>query len=71
MKTALTKYEKKNYVMKESKDWIILEKIKKLEKNNLSSNDKGVIKLIRTQLKDDWRTPLINFLNKIQARYRK
>ena len=59
------------YLLKEKKDIVILSKIKLLEKNNLDNKDKIVIKLIRAQLKNDWRTPLINFLNKLIMKYKK
>ena len=60
----ITKYEKENYLLSEEKDFIILNKIKKLEGRKLNNQDKEIIKLIRTQLKEDWRSPLINYLNK-------
>ena len=61
----ITKFEKKNYVLKEKKDLVILSKIKELEKKKLNKRDEEIIKLIRTQLKRDWRTPLIVYLNKL------
>ena len=70
-KIILTDYEKKNYVLPDKKDLVILSKIKELEKRRLSKEDKKVIKLIRTQLKKDWRTPLINYLNKLLSKYKK
>jgi len=54
----ISSYEKKNYVFKEPRDYKILVKIKELERKKLTKNDKEVIKLIRTQLKDDWRADL-------------
>lgn len=65
MKIKLTKYEKKNYLLKDKKDLIILSKIKELEKRKLNNKQKEILRLIKTQLKDDWRTPLIKYLNKI------
>ncbi len=61
----LTSHEKKIYVMKDKEDFIILSKIKELEKKNLSKEDKKIISLIRTQLKKNWRLPLINYLNQL------
>ena len=61
----LTKAEKKKYVLKDKKDLVILAKVKELEKRKLNKKDKEVVKLIKTQLKDDWRTPLIKYLNKL------
>ncbi len=36
----LSEFEKKNYLLKDKKDLIILSKIKQLEKNNLNKEDK-------------------------------
>jgi hypothetical protein len=66
----LSAYEKKNYAMAEKRDFIILSKIKKLEKKRLSKNDKGAVLLIRSQLKKDWRKPLISYLNKLEKKYK-
>lgn len=66
----ITKYEKKNYVLKDKKDLVILLKIKGLEKKRLKNDDKEAVKLIKTQLKDDWRTPLIAYLNKLIKKYK-
>ena len=63
--------DKKRYVLKEKGDYEILEKIYQLEKCRLSSADKEVLKLIRTQLKDDWRKPLLKFLNRLEKKYEK
>ncbi len=66
----LTKYEKDNYPLPNEESLIILSKIKELEKNNLSKHDGEVVKLIRTQLLDDWETPLIDYLNKLLKKYK-
>lgn len=67
----LTNYEKRKYVLKEKKDFLILSKIKKLESKKLSRSDKEIVKLIKTQLEKGWRSPLINYLNKLLKKYRK
>lgn len=67
----LTTYEKRNYLMKDDNDWIILSKIKALEKKHLSPKDKKIINLIRTQLKKEWRIPLIRYLDNMSRRYKK
>ncbi|MDD3284613.1 MAG: hypothetical protein PHZ07_03400 [Patescibacteria group bacterium] len=33
--------------------------------------DKNIIKFIRTQLEEDWRKPLIKFLNELSKKYNK
>ena len=70
-KLKLSEYERKRYVLKDKEDFIILDKIKEIEKFKLNNNDKGIVKLIRTQLERNWRKSLINYLNKIKKRYRK
>lgn len=67
----LTHCEKKNYLLPEKRDFIILSKIKKLEKKKLQEKDKQIIKFIRAQLKKDWRTPIISILNKLLKKYKK
>ncbi len=67
----VTKSEKRKYVLKEKKDFLILSKIKELEKCKLNKQDEKIVKLIRTQLEENWRTPLIKFLNKLLVKYEK
>lgn len=62
--------ERRIYVLNDPQDLIILSKIKALEKKELTPTDKDSIKLIRTQLKQDWRTPLISYLNKMSKGYK-
>ncbi len=71
IKTEITASERNNYVLKDKKDLTILHKIKILEKNRLEDDDKDIVKLIRTQLKNNWRRPLIIYLNKLLKRYKK
>lgn len=68
--SKLTKYEKKNYILVNKKSQTILTKIKELEKHKLNTKDKKIVKLIRTQLKRDWETPLITYLNKLLRKYK-
>ena len=59
----ITPYERKNYVLNDKEDLVILAKIKLLEKNKLDNKDRETVKLIRTQLKKNWRLPLIKHLD--------
>lgn len=61
--------DKKRYVLKEAEDYKILEKIYELEKRKLSLEDRRMINLIKTQLEQNWRKPLIEFLNELLKRY--
>jgi len=67
---SITKAEQRKYVMSRDADYEILSKVKKLEKLNLTKEDKSVLKLIRTQLEYDWRKYLIQELNKILRKYK-
>ena len=62
--------DKKKYLLLEDQDYEILEKIYKLEKKQLSSEDKKLVKLLRTQLERDWRTPLVKFLDRLLKKYK-
>jgi|SRR3989344_9301828 len=71
-KYNLTPAEKKKYFMPSDRDYEILEKCKQLKKlKKLSKEDKYIVKLILTQLYDDWRKPLLNKLNILQRKYKK
>lgn len=62
--------DKKEYVLSTNSDYEILEKIYRLEEERLSGRDKKLVRLIRTQLRHDWRNPLIKELNKLLERYK-
>jgi hypothetical protein len=62
--------DKKRYVLKEKRDYEILEKIYVLEEQPLSPQDREVVQLIRTQLEDEWREPLIKYLNELAEKYK-
>lgn len=66
----LTSKDKKLYVLSTDLDLKILGKCKQLEKLKLKDEEKKMVKLIKMQLKDDWRSPLIDQLNKILKEYR-
>lgn len=62
---GVTAAEKRRYVLSTNADFEILSRCKQLEKKRLTNEDKYVVKLIKTQLVDDWRAPLIRTLNKL------
>lgn len=74
MKKVLNKIasqeEKRKYVLSEERDYVILDKIHGLEAKNISSEDREVIKFIRTQLEKEWREPIIEFLDKLAEKYK-
>ena len=60
-----TPSEKKKYVLSTNIDFEILSKCKQLEKQKLSKEKKYWVKLIKSQLEDDWRRPLLRALNRL------
>lgn len=71
-KISLTKSETKKYVMSTDEDFEILARIKEIEKiKTFRKEDRILVKLIRTQLEHDWRTPLLKTLDKILQKYSK
>ncbi|MEW5956069.1 MAG: hypothetical protein AB1626_06075 [Candidatus Micrarchaeota archaeon] len=50
-------------MLKTAQDERILEKIKNLEKRRLTAFEKKVVALCKSQLEDDWRAPLENFVD--------
>ena len=67
----LTSYEKRNYLFLDKKDFIILKKIKLVEREKLNAKDKEIVNFIRTQLKRNWRNPIIKYLDKLLLKYKK
>ncbi|MBU0591739.1 hypothetical protein KKF81_05135 [Candidatus Micrarchaeota archaeon] len=59
----------KNYILPTERDYEILKKCEKLEKLKLSKNDYELVEFIKTQLEDDWRTPLLRKLDSVIKRY--
>lgn len=68
-KFAIATADQKKYVLATDDSYIILGKCKKLEKLKLSNDDKNLVKLIKSQLEDEWRKPLIKKLNEILKQY--
>ena len=68
-KFKITKEEKRKYVLDTDQDYEILDKIHQLEELPLSPEDKELINFIRTQLEDDWRTPISELLDKLLKKY--
>lgn len=68
-KYDITEYEEKEYLLPNEEDYVILSIIKSLEDKNLSDHDKEIVELIKTQLLDDWREPLLERLKKLTQKY--
>ncbi len=65
-----TNYEKKRYVLSKPEDLKILVMCKQLEKQKLLKEDKNIVRLIKSQLEDDWRKPLVKELLRISKKYK-
>ncbi len=63
--------ERKKFVLSTDADFEILGKCKQLQKCRLKTSDKKTVKLIKSQLEDDWRKPLIQALNRMLTKYQK
>ena len=59
------KFMKKKYKLPTKEDREILAKCKQSEKLKLSVRDKALVALVKSQLEDDWRKPLIETLDKL------
>lgn len=66
---ALTRTEKKKYVLSLDQDYEILQKVKQLKKFRLGPEEKFIVEFIRTQLELDWRKKLLKELNKMLRKY--
>lgn len=69
-KFGITSEEEKLYLLPNKEDYEILSMIKTLKIKNLTKEDKRVIQLIESQLKDDWRKPLIAQLRRLLIKYK-
>ncbi len=73
-KLKLTTYasekEKRKYVLSTDKDFVILLSCRRLEGKRLTTHDRKIVLLIKSQLKTDWRSELILALNKISRKYK-
>ena len=69
LKNTITKAERKKYSLIEKRDFEILTKVKQLERLPLQNEDRVLVKLIRTQLEQDWRKPLLKKLNSLMTKY--
>lgn len=68
-KSKASGMEKKKYVLSTDQDFEILEKCKLLEKKKLEKEDKHLVRLIKTQLRQGWRTPLVKELERLLKKY--
>ena len=68
-KHGINEQEEGEYLLPNEEDYEILSTIKALESKNLSDHDKEMVELIKTQLKADWRGPILQRLKQIAEKY--
>lgn len=68
-KYGITEAEEKEHLLPNQEDYEILSIVKILEKKDLSDHDKEIVEVIKTQLKEDWREPLLNKLKQLLQKY--
>jgi hypothetical protein len=65
MKNFKIKPADKKLRLDEKRDYEILKMIYQLEKRKLSKEQKELVKFLKSQLEDDWRKPLLEFVRKL------
>lgn len=68
-KYCITEEEEKEFLLPNEEDYEILSVVKDLENKNLSAQDKEIVALIKTQLYQDWRKPLLEKLKQLAQKY--
>jgi len=65
----LSEADRRTYVLSVAEDFEILGRCKRLEKADLSKEDRALTRLIMGQLKDDWRSDIFLILNDLLEKY--
>ena len=68
-KYGISREEEKEYLLPNEEDYEILSMVKLLGNKNLSDTDSQTVELIKTQLLDDWRGPLLDKLKQLLQKY--
>ena len=66
---VITRHDRKQYALKTKRDVAILLACKRLETMRLSERDRRQVRFIKSQLLDDWRTPLVREIKKLLNKY--
>lgn len=53
------------YLFLKEQDKVIFDNLAKFKEKKLTKKDEELVKLLYSQLEDDWRTPLENFIDKL------
>lgn len=68
-KYGIDEAEEKEYLLPNEEDYEILSIVKSLENKNLSDQDKEIVEFIKSQLRLDWRGPLLEKLKQLLQKY--
>lgn len=68
-KYDVTQQEEREYLLPNEEDYEILSTVKTLESKSLSDCDREIIELVKSQLRDDWRAPLLEKLKQLTQKY--
>lgn len=68
-KYGVNKEDEKKYLLPLEVDYEILSKIKELETKQLNDEDSRLVKVIKAQLEEEWRKPLMEELNQLLEKY--
>lgn len=68
-KYGITEAEERDYILPNEEDYQILSRVKSLDNKKLSKEDRETVEIIKSQLKDDWRAPLISKLQHLLEKY--
>ncbi len=69
-KLDISDEDEEKYILSRQEDYEILSRVRELESKPLSDVDKEFVELIRTQLEEEWRTPLVDKLSELLQKYR-
>jgi hypothetical protein len=68
-KYGITEEEEKEFILPNEEDYEILSGLKVLESKQLTPEDEELVRLIKSQLREDWRTPLRTKLRELISNY--
>ncbi len=68
-KLGVSDQDEEKYILSKQEDYEILAKIRELESKSLTEEDKEIVELIRTQLEEEWRDPLLDKLKSLLNKY--
>lgn len=68
-KLGVSDEDEEKYLLSKEEDYKILAKARELESKQLTNEDKEIVRLVLTQLEEEWREPLLDKLNELLKKY--